>query len=309
MKNSLHEDLQSKLQRNKIYPYLWILIIIPLILIYKIYPLFYSLVVSTFRWSGWEPFSEADFIGLTNYLDVLKDRIWWVALKNTSIYVAFTLLFQNLFGYLIALVLFYSGIRGSKAIRSIIFFPAILAPAVVGLVWKLIFAKAGLINQILTSIGLEQLAIPWLSNKVTPIYCVAIVQIWQWTGFNMIFYLAGLQSMPEELIDAAKIDGASWLQIVTKIVTPIMAPVVTIIIILNLISGFKVFDLVYIMTRGGPVKASEVIAHYIYWNAFGTSSFGHYGYSSALSIYLILVISIFVYFRMKQMRKSEEVFK
>ena len=232
MKNSLHEDLQSKLQRNKIYPYLWILIIIPLILIYKIYPLFYSLVVSLFRWSGWEPFSEADFIGLTNYLNILKDKTWWISLKNTTIYTAFTLIFQNLFGYLIALILFFAGIKWSKAIRSIIFFPAILAPAVVGLVWKLIFAKAGLINQILTSIGLEQLAIPWLSNKVTPIYCVAIVQIWQWTGFNMIFYLAGLQSMPEELIDAAKIDGASWLQIVTKIVTPIMAPVVTIIIIL-----------------------------------------------------------------------------
>ena len=111
---------------------------------------------------------------------------------------------------------------------------------------------------------------------------------------------------PQDLVDASKIDGASWFQTVKNVVTPIITPVITIVIILNIIGGFRVFDLVYIMTSGGPARASEVISTYIVWNAFSSTSAGYYGYASALSMYLIFITAIFVYLRVRLTRRSEE---
>ena len=303
---SFRENFITGLQRNKIYPYLWILAVVPFVLIYKIYPMIFSGILSFFEWNGFESFSRAEFVGIKNYTEILKDDVWWITLKNTSIYVVMTLVIQNLIGYLMALVLFYSGIKGSKVIRAVVFFPAVLAPAVVGLIWKIILSKDGLLNIILTNIGLEQFTMLWLANKVTPIFMVGLVHAWQWTGYNMIFYLAGLQTVPQDLVDASKIDGASWFQTVKNVVTPIITPVITIVIILNIIGGFRVFDLVYIMTSGGPARASEVISTYIVWNAFSSTSAGYYGYASALSMYLIFITAIFVYLRVRLTRRSEE---
>ena len=174
------------------------------------------------------------------------------------------------------------------------------------MVWRVILSNEGLVNYILERIGLGDLTMMWLANKYTPIFMVALVQVWQWTGFNMVFYLAALHAVPEEQIDAARIDGASWFQTVKNVITPYITPVVTIVVIINIISSFRVFDLVYVMTKGGPGRASEVISTYIVWMGFGSDSPNLFGYASTMSMYLILITAFFVFARIRLTRRAEE---
>ena len=306
IEKKINNRSSSRFEKRKLYPYLWILAVIPFILIYRIYPMIFSFILSFFEWTGFEDISKAEFIWFANYLDAWKDKTWLISLRNTFVFVTIMLVLQNFFGYLSALVLFYSGIKSTKIIRAIIFFPMILSSIIVGLVWKIILSKEGLLNLILEKIGLEALTMSWLGNKVTPIIMIALVQVWQQTGFNMIFYLAGLQDVPQDLVDASKIDGASWFQTVTKVITPYITPIITVVIILNLIGGFRVFDLVYALTKGGPVHSSEVISSYIVFNAFGVKTEGLYGYASTLSVYLVLITAFFAFLRIRMMRRSEE---
>ena len=210
IQNSAYDRFRTNLENKKFYPYLWIIFLIPFIIIYFIYPLFFSFGISLTDWNGINPLSTVNFKGFTNYLLVFKDKIFWLALKNTVIFVVLTMLGRNIFGLAHALILFYSKIKGSKAWRAIIFLPCIISLVVISLIWKLILAKEGLLNLVLEKIGLESLQTIWLGNTVTPIYMAILVFIWTYTGYTMVIYYAGLQNIREDLIDAARIDGANW---------------------------------------------------------------------------------------------------
>ena len=296
-----YERFRNNLENKKIYPYLWLGLVIPFILLYFLYPLFFSFGISLTDWRGIKPISTAEFVGLTNYVLVFKDKVFWLALKNTAIFVVLTMIGRNFFGLVSALVLFYSRVKGSKAWRAILFLPGIISLVVISLIWKLILDQDGLLNKILEAVGLGFLKTIWLGNATTPIFMAVLVFVWTYTGYTMVIYYAGLQNIPDELVDASKIDGANWFQTITKIIIPLLKPVITINLVLAIITGFKIFDVVFVLTHGGPANYSQVMTTYIYWHAFEYygSRAGGMSYASALAFILTIIIFIFSYLRIR----------
>jgi raffinose/stachyose/melibiose transport system permease protein len=305
LKNNTMNTFKIKVENSKAFPYFFIIPALIFCSLYLFFPIIFSYVISLFHWGGYDPISKANFIFFKNFINLFHDHIFWIALKNTLIFVLVAILFQNLLGSLIAIFLNYFKIRLSKLARAIIFFPAILSPVIIGLIWRLIFSQDGLINGILGTLGLGFLQKTWLGNVVTPIWIITFVNIWQYTGFNMVIYYAGLQAIPEELIEAALIDGANWRQIILKIIYPLLAVPASIAIVLNIIGGFKHFDLIYVMTGGGPAHTSEVLTTYMLFTSFGMSGPSDMGYASAIAVILSIIIFIGAWIRIRMSRNLE----
>ncbi|MCL5986801.1 MAG: sugar ABC transporter permease [Actinobacteria bacterium] len=296
----------TRFEKLRIYPYVWLIPIFIIIATFYIYPIIFSTGLSLFKWDGYKPLTQIVFIGLKNYKDMIGDSLFWMSLRNTIFFVMGTLIFQNLFGMTLAVVLFYSNMKLSKLWRSIIFFPAIISPVIVALVWRLIFTKGGLIGLLLSTVGLSKLSQTlWLANPYTPIWVITWVNIWQWTGYNMVIYYAGLQTIPEEVIEAAKIDGANWGKIFSKVIVPLLSGAISIAMVLNIIGGFKVFDLVFTLTRGGPAHHSEVLTSYMFFNSFVPFGPNKMGYASALSVVLTILVFVAAYIRIRLTRQVE----
>jgi ABC-type sugar transport system permease subunit len=153
----------------------------------------------------------------------------------------------------LAIIIFIGRFRLSVLIRTIIFFPGVLAPVSVSLAWRRMLEQDGVINQIL---GIN---FSWLSSVQFAIWCVILVSIWQWVGYNLVIFYAGLQSIDIEMLEAADVDGANWMTKINRIIIPSLVPTIILNVILNLIGSFRVFDVVYVLTRGGPVHNSEVL--------------------------------------------------
>ena len=268
-------------------------------LVFILYPVMFSAGLSFFDWSGYSQNPFENFNGIDNFVRLVKDPTFILSLKNTFIFVFSVIIFQNLFGLLIAIFLFYGKLKGGSIWRSVIFFPAVLSPIIIGLVWKRIFFTDGLLNTIIGVFVPGYEPYQWLSNLVTPIFVVVFVTIWQFTGYNMVLYYAGLQGINSDLIEAAKIDGANWVQTVTKIVIPQLYKVISLAVILNIIGGFKVFDMIYIMTSGGPAHSSEVLTSYIYFQSFSITGTNRMGYASLLAMVLTIVVLIFSVIRLR----------
>jgi ABC-type sugar transport system permease subunit len=221
---------------------------------------------------------------------MIRDPFFSTALINSTIFTVTSIVFQNLIGLVAALAFAYAGVRGGKFIRPILFYPAILSPVIVGLLWTRILLSQGVLNQILRSVGLGFLQRDWLTDPSINIWVITGVSIWQWSGFNMTLYYAALKSIPQDFIDAGKIDGADDWNIIRRILIPLIKPTIIVAIVLNLIGGFKIFDLIYVMTCGGPFHASEVLSTYIYFNAFSDLGPADFGYGAAIGVILFIMI-------------------
>ena len=169
---------------------------------------------------------------------------------------------------------------------------------------KKFFIMDGLINQVFGALRLDFLVIPWLSNLYLPIWIVTFVNIWQWTGYNLVIFYAALQSFDNELIEASMIDGANARQTIMYIITPVLRPIIGLSVVLNFIGGFRVFDLVYVLTKGGPNHVSEVLTTIMYYYAFDPSGPNRMGYASSIAVILLVIVIIFSIFRIRLMRKS-----
>lgn len=290
---------------NNLKAYLFIGLSLIFFIIFLLYPILFSLGLSFFEWKGYTPNPFENFIGLSNYIKLVKDPIFLLALKNTIYFVFGSLIFQNLFGFIIAVFLFYGKLRASILWRSIVFFPTLLSAVIVGLVWRRIFVTDGLLNTILNFLIPNYKPIQWLGNPITPIFVVTLVSIWQWTGYNMVIYYAGLQGINNEIIESAKVDGANSLQIIVRIVIPQLYKIISLAIILNIIGGFKVFDLVYIITNGGPAHRSEVITSYMYYQSFAPFGTNKLGYASSIAVVLTVIVLIFAIIRIYIDRKID----
>lgn len=290
--------LDSK-KSNLINGYLFILLAIIFFGVFLAYPIIFSISLSFFDWTGFSQTPFKDFIGVDNYVKLINDPVFFLALRNSFIFVTLSLILQNLIGFSTALFLFYSKIRGGVVWRSIIFFPTLLSAVLVGLVWRKILLFDGLINMVIQSIFPNIQLIQWLGNKTTPIFVVTLVSVWQWSGYNMIIYYAGLQSVSKELVESAKIDGANWFQTIIKVVIPQLYKVISLIVVLNIIGGFKVFDIVYVMTGGGPAHASEVLPSYMFFQSFAIMGTNSMGYASTIAVALTFIVLIFSIIRIR----------
>ena len=267
--------------------------VLPAALVYgffMVYPFVGSIWLSLTDWDGFSPAQE--FVGLDNYLQMLTDGQMWHALGNNAIWAVVGTAAPIVLGLPLAIIL-WSGVRFRLFFRAVYFLPFILPLVVVGTIWGWIYHPIfGVLNSALSAVGLDGLRTGWLGNPDTALWAVLATAVWGYFGFVVVVFLAGLQNVNIDLIDAARIDGASPFQRARHIILPQIAPVVTMVTTVTLIGAFSVFDIVYVLTKGGPGNATEVLALYTYEKAFEESSFG---FGAAASIVMAALSLVFAY--------------
>ena len=264
------------------FPYLYVL---PATL------MFVGLVAYPILWVICESFRGAngkDFAGLDQYVRALSDPVFWRVLRNMFYWGTITIPLQMILGGSIAYLIERHTSKSRTFFRVMFFLPVVTSVSVVSIVWAQMYAPYyGIVQQYLRYIGV-QLTIAPLGDQNTAIFALILVNIWQWTGFSMIMYIAGINNIPSELFDAALIDGAHGWNLVLRIVVPLLSPVTRSLLLLGVIGTLQTFPIVHLMTGGGPDHASEIFGTYIFKQGF---VIGDFGYSSALSV-LVLFLAL-----------------
>ena len=285
-------------QKKSLYGYQMIL---PAILIYVVFfiaPAIYGVYYSLTDWTIGK--SSVNFVGIQNYIKVFQESELRKAIGNTFLYTFVVVVFKNLFGLLLALA-FNLNLKTRNYLRAVTFLPCILSSVVIGLVFVPILHPYGFLNTFLEAAGLGFMAQNWLTNVNIVMLSIAGVSIWQWTGYHMVIYLAGLQGISKEYYEASLIDGANAFQRFRKIYLPLLAPSLNINFILSMIGGLKVFSEPYALTGGGPGSASQVIALEVF-EKFGR---GEWGLGTALNVILMVFVILICIPLLLKMRKNE----
>lgn len=255
--------------------------VIPALLLFTVfiaYPVVYSLIFSFTKFDGFKP---PEFNGLANYGTLFEDKFFWRSLGNTAIIFAFAVLVLIPLAFALSLLM-QKRMPGGGALRALIFAPAIIAPILAGLIWIFILdPKVGLLNQILAAFGLPQPE--WIGGETLTPVSVSFVFIWAKIGFGMTIFYAGLQLLPADVLEASDLDGATGFQRVRYVIIPMMRGSFTIVTLLMITDVFKVFELVYVLTGGGPVHTSETLVSYTYFLTFGAQRYG-LGMASAVIV-------------------------
>ena len=285
--------------RKKIYP---AYLVLPILIIYTvafIIPIFsglylsftnWSLLGKTFRW-----------VGLANYEQIfVADRSMVPIILNTILFASVTTLLANVVGLALALFL-NSGVKGQTALRSIFYFPNILPALIVGMVFSSIFDPAGFLNNLLSAIGLESFTHAWLADPGFALLSVMFVEVWKSSGFCMIVYLAGLQTIPTDYLEAAEIDGASGFKKLFNVILPLLIPSLTTNIVFNFIVKLKTFDIVYVLTGGGPGKITQMVKTIV----LNEYSAGRYGIANAMESIMFIATGVIAYFLLKFFQRKE----
>lgn len=275
---------QSASIRTGLTAYTFLLPALSLFIFFELFSLIYNLYVGFHSWSG---FGDPKFVGFDNYISLSDDSMFWKAFWNNMIFMAVALFIMTPLSLFIAIIL-DSEIPGASFFRALLFLPVIIPTIVVGLVWTRIFSsQSGLLNQGLEAIGLVSLQHDWLGDPNTALGAVLVVWVWRHLGYGVVMFSAALLSIPNDLKDAAVLDGATPSQTVMQVILPLVRPVVLIVGIWFAILAFKVFALVYIMTNGGPFHATEVMNTYMYKRVF---LFFKIGVGSAITNIVLLVL-------------------
>lgn len=289
MATSIKAGTWGAVWKNKVN-YLFLFPAFVMFLIFGIYPFVKTIQLSFFDWDGIAPTMK--FIGISNYREVFYDQIWWASVINGLYFTAMALVFMISFSLLLALLV-NGGVRGGNIYRVIFYIPPVLSSIVVGFVWKWIFdPTTGILNHALDMMGLEKLARAWLTDPKTVLLAVSLTSIWQGFGYSFLLLLAGLQNIPDEFYEAARVDGANSFKQFRHITLPLLVPVLTLVSILTILGAMQLFAIVVAMTGGGPGYHTEVPALRIYKEAF---SFFRFGYASATSIVfgiMLLILSV-----------------
>lgn len=251
-------------------------------------PIILSFYFGTTQWDG---ISKPVFIGLENFQVILfEDKLFWKSLGNSLFLSLCLIVIQHPICMLVALFIDKVGGRAEKIFRAIFFLPAIISVMVTSKMWvNMLDPNHGLFNKVLESIGLGQYTQAWLSNPRFSLLSIALIVMWQGFGWGMLIYYTGIKNLPVDVFEAAKIDGANKFQQFFKVTLPLLKPVIKVNFTLAIISGLKQMETVYLTTNGGPMNSSQVIANYLYKQAF--SAF-QYGYSNAISILFVMACLI-----------------
>jgi raffinose/stachyose/melibiose transport system permease protein len=242
---------------------------------------------SLYNWTGFGPLS--DFTGIANYRIAFSDPVFRESIEHTLILAVLSVVIQLPLSVSIALLL-NRRFRGRTLVRLAVFAPYVVAPAITGVMWSLLLQPSGFVDQVLTSLGLGGLVHQWLASLDLVLYTMFGVLTWQYLGFGIVLLLAGLQGIPASLREAAAIDGASPWQVTRRVVLPLLGPTIRIWIFLSVIGSLQVFDIVWIMTEGGPANASQTIVTYMISKGFQVTEFG---YGAAISVILFVLSLVF----------------
>lgn len=281
-----------------------VLFLLPAIVLFSfflVYPIFQSVYYSLFSWKGFGP--AVDFIGLNNFKRILTDWIFIKAVGNGLLIVVLSLTIQLPLSLALALMV-GRNLRGRAFFRTIFFMPYVLSEVITGIMWLILYnpdSKRGFINALLILIpGLK--AQPWLGDTRTVLLAIFVVLTWKYFGFHMLLYMAGLQNIPPEIEEAALIDGVNKRQMITYITIPLIGSTIRTSVYLSVLGSLQVFALVWIMTKGGPVNASEVMSTYMYRFSFVRFQLG---YGSAVAIVMLLISLVFSLAYLRLVRQAD----
>lgn len=266
--------------------YLFILPAVVVFALLTVYPLIYAIVTSFYKIDFIK--AKTTFYGIQNYIEILTDDTFWVAVKNTLSFVVLAVVFETLLGTVFALF-FNSGFRFMKLYRTIVLVPMLLPPITVALTWKMMYDyNFGIFNFLLKTLGLSR--VEWLSSTNWALLSVVLTDIWQWTPFVFLVVLASLQSIPLEIYESAQVEGANYVETLRYITLPLLRPALALSLLLRTIDTFRVFDKMYTLTGGGPGNATETITFYIYRYGF---RYFQTGYAAAASIIMVIMVLVF----------------
>ena len=288
-----------KVKRRSRYPF-WISV--PAIVIYSVFviaPIIMSLILAFTDWNV-NRWTSPSFVGLASFKEILKDPVFMRSLINSFLYASATTILKVFFGMVLALVL-VKPFRGNSLFRTIFYVPCVLSMTVIGVLFTAILAKNGLLNNLLAAVHLDTLQREWLGQYGTAMTWIIIIESWMWAGFNMFVFISGLQAIPRDYYEAASTEGASQIKQFFKITLPLIVPAITVNVTLNIAGGMKVFDIVYVLTNGGPGTDTQVLSTY----GFQTFSMGYLGESSAAGVILTLLVMIISYTLNHFFRKRE----
>lgn len=275
----------KKILSNKKTIFLFMLPTMAVITVIVLVPILISVYYSLLDWDG---FGKGTFIGLQNYRELLQDERFLGSVKNSLLYAALSLFVQLPVSLILALVV--SNVkRGEKFYRTAFFIPVIISSVVIGQLWQKVYnGDYGLLNAFLGLFHIK--GQDWLGQESTALICAFIPNLWQYIGYHMLIMYAGIKSIPGDITEAAQIDGATKLQTALRITIPILKPILKVCVTFSLIGALKIFDLIYVLTGGGPFYSTEVPTVYMYKTIF--DSF-HYGYGSAIAIFVIVECLVF----------------
>lgn len=267
------------------------LLILPFLLFYglfTLYPLVHGFIISFF---DWKILGEKTFVGWENYASLLQDSVFFASMRHTILFVLLSTPVLVVTGFLLSLIV-HRPMKGQTMFRLIFFMPMVLSVAVVASVWSAVLGSyGGLVNSVLKVIGFSD-EILWLSDPTLAWISIIVITLWWTVGFNMILYLAGLQEIPDEYYEAAKIDGANDWKCLLHITIPSLNRITVLVTFLQVIASFKIFSQVYLVTRGGPAGATRTMIQYIYEKAFKDYDFGSASAMSYIFFFLLLAVSM-----------------
>ncbi|ALS26388.1 sugar ABC transporter permease [Paenibacillus cisolokensis] len=273
---------------NKRKDKLWFAIFtVPLLFIFTtvvIVPFVIGIVYSFVDWDG-IPANPKVFVGFDNYVQIFQDERFLASAWKTVLFTVMALLSVNVLGLIFALLV-TTGLKASNAARTMLFMPNLIGGLILGYIWQFIFTD--ILSMIGEKTGFGSLFFNWLLDPQFALYSLVVVFTWQMAGYTMIIYIAGIQGIPDDLMEAAKVDGANLWQRLTRIVFPLLMPAITICLFLTLSGAFKIFDVNLSLTKGGPNNATELFAMNIYNEIF---SYSHYGLGQAKAIVFFLIVA------------------
>lgn len=257
--------------------------------LFVVIPIIMTIQISFHKWNGAS--ADMDFIGLDNYIRVFNDPIFYKALGNNIIWILFTIFVPVTLGLILATIISNKHIKGKFLYRLTYFMPNVVSLVAVGIVWSWIYnPEFGILTKFVQAIGVPGAAgIDFLGDERLVIWFLVIAGSWTCYGFNMVVFLAALQGVDSSYLEVAKIEGASPMQQFIYVTVPLIKGTVVLLVSNSLIGSFKVFDLIYIMTKGGPYHSSEVISTYMYNSAFNMNE---YGYGASLAVVLAVIIAV-----------------
>jgi raffinose/stachyose/melibiose transport system permease protein len=290
---------RSTSRRSSWTNYLYIVPIFLFILGFIYFAIIYTFYVSTLNWDGLSDIKIA--VGLKNFIQIFQDPIFFGALRNTALFAILTISIQMILGLTMALLL-RTQVVLKTVYKTIFFLPVVLAPAVIAYIFRhMLDANLGELNQFLTAIHLGSLAQSWLADPRFALFSLIGINVWEWTGFSFILYYAALTILDETLVEAARIDGANFLQTVWHVIFPLLRSTNFSLIILGVIGALKTFDIVWLTTGGGPGRATEFLPTYIYKK---TILEFNAGYSAALSVMLLLIALVITIIQLRAYQRQ-----
>lgn len=263
--------------------------LVPAMVFYAFVVLWPSLQGAQYAFTDWDGLSRTrEFVGLAQFERLLNDPAATGAVWHTLLIAAGVTVVQNLVGLLLALGV-HTRIKSRNVLRVLLFAPAVITPVATGYLWQYLLEPKGAVNGLLELAGLEAWTQNWLGESPLALFCVVGVVVWQFAGYSMVIFLAGLQGVPEQTLEASMIDGAGRFRRFWYVIRPELAPAITINLMLSVIGGLKLFDQVWVMTQGGPGHATDTMSTLIYKNAF---QFNDFGYGVAMALVLTLFVSV-----------------